>query len=181
MKQSGFWKAQPESPLHGLALVDPSDEIIEVLLAALRWDMQQRRFGLTAERLEKLHALSVELLDLLQENMPDRTGGVKGWNFEVFFIRYEISCFWGGPRTSATRDLSTAILIIASVWPIVQTTRRCISLYFSHIPVKVICSTCGPWKQIFSTLRKSRMMVLRNLSLCLVLLLTRRVKLVLVS
>ena len=51
-------------------------------LAALRWDMQQRRFGLTAEGLEKLHALSVELLDLLQENMPDRTGGVKGWNFE---------------------------------------------------------------------------------------------------
>jgi len=44
--------------------------------------MQQRRFGLTAEGLEKLHALSVELLDLLQENMPDRTGGVKGWNFE---------------------------------------------------------------------------------------------------
>ena len=76
-------KAQPGSPLHGLAhIVDPSDEIIEVLLAALRWDMQQRRFGLTAEGLEKLHALSVELLDLLQENMQDRTGGVKGWNFE---------------------------------------------------------------------------------------------------
>ena len=44
--------------------------------------MQQRRFGLTAEGLDKLHALSVELLDLLKENMPDRTGGVKGWNFE---------------------------------------------------------------------------------------------------
>ena len=44
--------------------------------------MQQRRFGLTAEGLEKLHALSVELLDLLKENMPDRTEGVKGWNFE---------------------------------------------------------------------------------------------------
>ena len=32
--------AQRGSPLHGLApIVDPSDEIIEVLLAALRWDM----------------------------------------------------------------------------------------------------------------------------------------------
>ena len=42
-------KAQHGSKLHGLApIVDPSDEIIEVLLAALRWDMQQRRFGLTA-------------------------------------------------------------------------------------------------------------------------------------
>jgi len=68
---------------HGLApIVDPSDEIIEVLLAALRWDMQQRRFGLTAVGLDKLHDLSVELLDLLKENMPNRTGGVKGWNFE---------------------------------------------------------------------------------------------------
>ncbi len=36
-------KAQPGPPLHGLAhIVDPSDEIIEVLLAALRWDMQRR-------------------------------------------------------------------------------------------------------------------------------------------
>jgi hypothetical protein len=67
------------SKLHGLELiVDPSDEIIEVLLAALRWDMQQRRFGLVAEGLDKLHALSVELLELLKENMPDRTGGPKG-------------------------------------------------------------------------------------------------------
>ena len=76
-------KALPGSKLHGLApIVDPSDEIIKVLLAALRWDMQQRRFGLTAVGLVKLHALSVELLDLLKENMPDRTGGAEGWNFE---------------------------------------------------------------------------------------------------
>jgi hypothetical protein len=76
-------KALPGSKLHGLApIVDPSDEIIEVLLAALRWDMQQRRFGLTAVGLDKLHALSVELLDLLKDNMPYRTGGAEGWNFE---------------------------------------------------------------------------------------------------
>ncbi len=49
-------------------------QIIEVLLAALRWDMQQRRFGLTAVGLDKLHALSVELLEVLKENMPYRTG-----------------------------------------------------------------------------------------------------------
>ena len=44
--------------------------------------MQQRRFGLTAEGLDKLHALSVELLEVLKENMPYRTGGPEGWNFE---------------------------------------------------------------------------------------------------
>ena len=71
--------AQPGSKLHGLApITDPSDEIIEVLLAALQWDMQQRRFGLTAVGLDKLHALSVELLEVLKENMPYRTGGPEG-------------------------------------------------------------------------------------------------------
>ncbi len=75
--------AQPGSKLHGLApIINPSDEIIEVLLAALRWDMQQRRFGLTAAGLKKMHALSVELLEVLKENMPYSTGGPKGWNFE---------------------------------------------------------------------------------------------------
>ena len=105
-------KTQHGLPLHGLApIVDPSDEIIEVLLAALRWDMQQRRFGLTAEGLEKLHALSVEL----------------------------------------------------------------------HIPVKATCSICSPWKPICPPLHKTRVMVVRNPSLWLVLVLTRKVKLVLVS
>ena len=76
-------KAQPRSKLFGLApIADPSDEIIEVLQAALRWDMQQRNFGLTAVGLDKLHALSIELLELLKENMPYRTGGPEGWNFE---------------------------------------------------------------------------------------------------
>jgi hypothetical protein len=80
----------------------------------------------------------------------------------VLFIRYAISCSWVGPRTSATRDLSTAILIIASVWLIVQTTRSYISLYFGYIPVKPTCSICCPWKQICPALRKTRVMVLRN-------------------
>ena len=41
--------------------------------------MQQRR---TADGLEKLHAISVELLEVLKETMPDRPGGPQGWNFE---------------------------------------------------------------------------------------------------
>jgi hypothetical protein len=45
---------------------------------ALQCDMQQPRFGLVAEGLDELHALSVELLELLKENMPDQTGGQKG-------------------------------------------------------------------------------------------------------
>ncbi len=179
-------KAQHGSPLHGLAPVDTSDEIIEVLLAALLWDMQQRRFGLTAEGLEKLHALSVELLDLIKENMPDRTGGVKGWNFEkAHSILHKVRdiLLLGWSENFSHLDLSTAILAIASVWLIAQTTKRCISLYFGHwhIPVKATCGICSPWKQICPPLHKTRVMVVRNPSLWLVLVLTRKVKLVLVS
>ena len=37
------------SPLHGLRPIeDPSDEIIEVHISALKWNILQRRFGLVA-------------------------------------------------------------------------------------------------------------------------------------
>ena len=71
------------SPLRGLAPIqDPSVSIIEVHLAALDWNIQQRRFGLVASELATLQRRSVELLELLKSNLPDRTGGAEGWNFE---------------------------------------------------------------------------------------------------
>ena len=63
-------------------VLDPMERLIEVHLAVLKWNMQQRRFGLTAEGVEKLHTMSVELLDLLKENMPNKTGEDSGWKFE---------------------------------------------------------------------------------------------------
>ncbi len=48
-----------------------------------------------------------------------------------------------------------------------------------HIPVRVTCSTCCPWKHIWPTLHRKRVMVLRNL--CLLLLLKRSVMLLLVK
>jgi hypothetical protein len=69
--------------LHGLSLVeDPSEKLIEVHLAALKWNMQQRRFGLTDEGCVRLHEMSVELLDLLKSNMPEKTGEASGWKIE---------------------------------------------------------------------------------------------------
>jgi hypothetical protein len=92
------------------------------------------------------------------------------------------TCYHGcclvGLRALFTRALSMAKLIIASCWPAVQTTMRNISRFFRHIPAMVTCSTYSPWRQIWQTLHKVRVMVLMNL--WLQLLLTRRVKLVLV-
>ena len=76
-------RAVPGTPLYKLQPIsDPCDRLIEVHLAALKWNMQQRRFGLTSEGLEKLDAMSVELLELLKSNMPDKTGQDSGWKIE---------------------------------------------------------------------------------------------------
>ena len=49
---------------------DPSDEIVAVHLAALKWNVLQRRFGLVASELAALQKSSVELLELLKSNLP---------------------------------------------------------------------------------------------------------------
>jgi len=62
-------------PLRGLKPIeDPSDEIIEVHVSALKWNILQRRFGLVASDLAKLQQNSVELLELLKSNLPERNG-----------------------------------------------------------------------------------------------------------
>jgi len=75
--------ARAGMPLHGVQPIkDPSDEIIEVHLAALKWNILQRRFGLVASDLVQLQSSSAELLELLKSNLPDKTGEAAGWNFE---------------------------------------------------------------------------------------------------
>jgi hypothetical protein len=100
--------------------------------------MQQRCFGLTEEGLDKLHALFLKLLDLLKDNMPYRTGGPEGWNIKkahsiLYKVRDILLFGWSknfshqGPE----HEHNAATLITASVWLIVQTTKRYISLYFT--------------------------------------------------
>ena len=95
------------SPLHGLRPIeDPSNEIIEVHISALKWNILQRRFGLVALDLAKLQQNSMELLELLKSNIPERTGNVAGWNFEkAHSILHKFEKFYclDGQRTSAHR------------------------------------------------------------------------------
>ena len=111
------------------------------------------------------------------ERVGQRAGILK--KHTVFFTRCVTFCCLVGLRTSVTRALSMATLITARNWPIARTTRRYISRYFGHIPARVTCSTSGRWKQIWLTLRKTKVKLLR--SLWQHLLLIRRVKLVRVS
>ena len=69
--------------MYKLPLVeDPSDEIADVLVKSLEWNMLSRECTLTVSDLSELHQLSKGLLDALNEHLPDRVGGAQGWNFE---------------------------------------------------------------------------------------------------
>ena len=46
--------------------------LIEVNLAALKWNTQQRRFGHVAGDCKKLQSMLVKLLELLKPKMPDK-------------------------------------------------------------------------------------------------------------
>jgi len=84
--------------------------------------MEQRRFGLTAEGVEKLNVMSAELLDLLKENMPDKTGQESGWKIE-----------------KAHSILHKAREIIMFGWSENFSTQVYIMLYNSNIACYITC------------------------------------------
>ena len=75
--------AKQGSPLYRKPLLeDPSERIVESHLATLEWHMQSRKFGMTAAELERLQSKSVEVLELLKSNFPEKNGVTNAWKFE---------------------------------------------------------------------------------------------------
>ena len=75
--------AKPGSPLCKLPHVaDPSDEIVEVLIQCMEWNIASRQSGIPESELPDLQQKAVDLLDLLTKNLPDKTGEKAKWNFE---------------------------------------------------------------------------------------------------
>ena len=75
--------APRDSPLYKLPLLeDPSNNIAEVLVKSVEWNMLSREWNLSVSDLSELHKLSKGLLEALIEHLPDRVGGALGWNFE---------------------------------------------------------------------------------------------------
>ena len=76
-------KAKKGSSLHGLPHVsDPSAEVQEVLIACMNWNMATRDSKIPECDLPDLQQMAVDLLDLLQKNLPNKTGEKAKWNFE---------------------------------------------------------------------------------------------------
>ncbi len=59
-------------------VVDPSNEIAEVLVEALEWNMMSRVWNVSVSDLQALHSKSVSLLELLKAYLPDRVGRAQG-------------------------------------------------------------------------------------------------------
>ncbi len=75
--------AGPGSRLRGLPHVsDPSDEVVEVLIQCMDWNIASCQSRLSEADLTALHQQAVDLLDLLQKNLPEKTGEKAAWNFE---------------------------------------------------------------------------------------------------
>ena len=55
-------------------VADPSDEIVEVLILCMDWNI--------ASQMPDVQQKAVDLLVLLQKNLPDKTGEKAKWNFE---------------------------------------------------------------------------------------------------
>jgi hypothetical protein len=71
------------SPLYRVPpVVDPSNEMAEVLVQALEWNMLSREWNINVRDLALLHQKSKALLQTLKTHLPDRVGGANGWNFE---------------------------------------------------------------------------------------------------
>ena len=75
--------AKKGSRLHGLPPVsDPSKEVVVVLIKCMEWNMATRQSRISEAELPELQQKAVDLLDILQENLPDKTGEKRKWNFE---------------------------------------------------------------------------------------------------
>lgn len=75
--------AKKGSRLHGLPPVsDPSDEVVEVLIQCMDWNIATRQSGIAESELPELQQKAVDLLDILQKNLPEKTGEKGKWNFE---------------------------------------------------------------------------------------------------
>jgi hypothetical protein len=75
--------AKKGSRLHGLPPVsDPSDEMVEVLIQCMDWNIATGQSGIAESELPELQQKAVDLLDILQKNLPEKTGKKGKWNLE---------------------------------------------------------------------------------------------------
>jgi hypothetical protein len=78
--------------------VDPSDEVVDVLIKCMDWNMASRQSRIPESELPYLNQKDVDLLDILQQNLPDKKSEKSKWKFDkahsILHMVLEI-VFWG--------------------------------------------------------------------------------------
>jgi hypothetical protein len=107
--------AKNGSRLRGLQPVsDPSDEVVEVLIQCMDWNIATRQSGIAESELPELQQKAVDLLDLLQKNLPDKTGEKGKWNFEkAHSILHKVReiVLWGNSDNTSCQAPEVSICI----------------------------------------------------------------------
>ena len=83
MINNAIASAKAGSPLYNRAMVeDPTENMIRAHVATLEWHMLSRKFGMPASELARLQEKSVEVLELLKAEFPEKNGVQNAWKFE---------------------------------------------------------------------------------------------------
>ena len=121
MINTAIASAKAGSPLYKTKMVqDPCENMISAHVATLEWHMLSRKFGMTASELARLQEKSVEVLERLKAEFPEKNGVQihcrthgNSRRRTVFSTRCgSLSCL-DGLRISAPKDLNTVILILS--------------------------------------------------------------------
>jgi hypothetical protein len=67
-----------KAPVSGSQPVsDPSIEVVEMLIQCMEWNMATRQSSIAESERPQLQQKQVDLIDLLQKNLPDKTGEIR--------------------------------------------------------------------------------------------------------
>ena len=128
-------KAKKGSYLHSLPHVaDPSEEVQEVLIACVEWNMETRAKDIPEADLPALQQKAVDLLDLLKRNLPDKTGEKARWNFEkAHSILHKVReiVLWG--NTDNTSCQSPEVRTYQYVLNCIKYVVFCTSMYLDEL------------------------------------------------
>jgi hypothetical protein len=109
--------AKPGSRLYKLQhIADPSNEIVEVLIQCMEWNIVSSQSGIPESELPELQQKAIDLLDLLKTNLPDKTGEKAKWNFEkAHSILHKVSeiVLWGNSDNTSCQapEVSTNVYV----------------------------------------------------------------------
>jgi hypothetical protein len=121
-----------------------------VLIQCMDWNIATRQKGIPQSDLPDLHQKAVDLLDLLQKNLPDKTGEKGKWNFEkahsILHKVREIVLWGNSDNTScqAPEVCTCTYLFMIGMYRYIPSTYRTYSfilmvyLFFQHAHIENI-------------------------------------------